>query len=230
MFHKYIHACVCIYIYIINIHSTHSYIINSKQTILLWMRLIAINRLTALIESYLKQFCLNHILLSVVKVNGCSCYILYKKKLKVLKNSVVIRWHLKRQCSWFSVGSVNQGLFPFKTLCRVAGRPRFQLTVSDSHSSTISFTRFALIFGTIRPIQSNIGLNNAQMSTLFFNASLAAAHFVARGWCLELARLLDAVRACVRACPWVELQQHEMFLHRTADFISKRKHMAIKQE
>ncbi len=157
MFHKYIHACVCIYIFIINIHSTHSYIINSKQTILLSMRLIAINRLTALIESYLKQFCLNHIVLSVVKFNGCSCILLFKKVKCILKiemkynclifiklyltmnsifsfYSVVIRWHLKRQCCLFSVGSVNQGLFPFKTLCRVAGRPRFQLTVSDSHS------------------------------------------------------------------------------------------------
>ncbi len=41
-------ACVCIFIYIINIHSdsTHIYYVNK---LLFWMRLIAIHRLTALI-------------------------------------------------------------------------------------------------------------------------------------------------------------------------------------
>ncbi len=38
------HACVCIYICIINIHSTHAYVILTT----FWMRLITINRLTAL--------------------------------------------------------------------------------------------------------------------------------------------------------------------------------------
>ncbi len=49
IFLKYIHACVCIYIYIINIHSTHT---SCKQRLLLWMWLIAINRLTALIHTH----------------------------------------------------------------------------------------------------------------------------------------------------------------------------------
>ncbi len=38
--------CVCIYIYILNKHSTHTYIM--QQKLLFWMRLISINRLTAL--------------------------------------------------------------------------------------------------------------------------------------------------------------------------------------
>ncbi len=42
---------MCIYIYIINIHSTHIYTVLRKQKLLFWMRLIAINRLTALIGS-----------------------------------------------------------------------------------------------------------------------------------------------------------------------------------
>ncbi len=34
IFLKYIHACVCIYIYIINIHSAHTYIMKSKTCVL----------------------------------------------------------------------------------------------------------------------------------------------------------------------------------------------------
>ncbi len=45
---EYIHACMCIYIYIINIHSTHTHIL-CEEKLLFWMRLITINRLTALI-------------------------------------------------------------------------------------------------------------------------------------------------------------------------------------
>ncbi len=46
-----LYVCVCVYIYIytvyiINIHSPHI----CKQELLFWMRLIAINRLTALIN------------------------------------------------------------------------------------------------------------------------------------------------------------------------------------
>ncbi len=43
-------ACVCIYIYIINIHKTHTYIMQTKTFIL-----DAINRLTALILIYFKM-------------------------------------------------------------------------------------------------------------------------------------------------------------------------------
>jgi len=45
VFLKYIHACVCIYIYKLIIH-TH---ILCKHKLLFWMRLITINRLTDLI-------------------------------------------------------------------------------------------------------------------------------------------------------------------------------------
>ncbi len=45
IFSKYM-LYVCLYIYIINIHSTHIHIL-CKQKLLFWMRLIVINRLTA---------------------------------------------------------------------------------------------------------------------------------------------------------------------------------------
>ncbi len=51
-FQKYM-LYVCLYIYIINIHSTHSYIL-CKQKLLFWMRLITINHLTALIFNQVK--------------------------------------------------------------------------------------------------------------------------------------------------------------------------------
>ncbi len=41
-------VCVCIYIYIINKHSTH---ILCKQKLLFWIQLIAINHLTALLKT-----------------------------------------------------------------------------------------------------------------------------------------------------------------------------------
>ncbi len=43
--HTHTHACVCIYIYII--YTAHIHIL-CKQILLFWMRLIVINRLTAL--------------------------------------------------------------------------------------------------------------------------------------------------------------------------------------
>jgi len=52
-----IHACVCIYIYKIIVHTTHTYIL-CKHKLLFWMRLIAINRFTALIVSGLQVYIL----------------------------------------------------------------------------------------------------------------------------------------------------------------------------
>ncbi len=51
IFLKYIHACVCIYIYIINTDSIH---ILCKQKLLFWMWLIPINHLTALMYVYIQ--------------------------------------------------------------------------------------------------------------------------------------------------------------------------------
>jgi len=46
IFLKYVHACVCIYIFKIIIHTTHTFI---KQKLLFWMQLIEINRCPALL-------------------------------------------------------------------------------------------------------------------------------------------------------------------------------------
>jgi len=136
--------------------------------------------------------------------------------------------YLKGQYCLFSVGSVNQGLFPFKALCRVreAESPADRQWFSFSHR----------LFHTIRayPKQNQTSLLNIlQILVLVFKASLAVSYLVAvaRGWCLELARLwMQRVQmdACARACPWVEHHQHGMFLHHTADCILKQKRGAIK--
>ncbi len=74
-----VHACMCIYIYIINIHSTHTYYVNKT---LFWMQLITINRLTALIKSILGyyvfvhngvhilfQYCIKYLVTPILTVN-----------------------------------------------------------------------------------------------------------------------------------------------------------------
>jgi len=51
IFLKYIHACVCIYIYKLIIHTTHTNIL-CKHKLLFWMRLIVINRCPSLLYTH----------------------------------------------------------------------------------------------------------------------------------------------------------------------------------
>ncbi len=110
---------MCIYIHIINIHSTHTHThILCKQKLLFWMQLIAINRLTALD---------------------------FKDKKEMPQKSITIRSlfckpTLKYWCTSFSLMTDSACNFPMR-YCRYFSNPSEFLRKCMAMSSSVSQSR-----------------------------------------------------------------------------------------